>query len=245
MVVPFHRSAPYPANPAGLPEDVARELEFGLSRAFPRDLAIAGAGGPLWLRYHVGLEQSGADFHGVTIHTLVGWITDRGQRVGMVKLDEWGLPPNVTDACFFDAADACSRSTQEFANALLHAWPIRKLAEHGTVVELTRVWMHPDHAMRSIWAAAVRALIRRRYAGGFSALLLNTWPADYKAAEAEQVDWRGFSSRDRYRTALGRLAQRTLDVRPLPDGCPEDDRWWFWRPLRDGVPKPRRREPRF
>ena len=51
-------------------------------------------------------------------------------------------------------------------------------------------------AHKRLWAMAVEALIRRHYARRFSVLLLNTWLADYKAAEAQQLDWRGLDRID-------------------------------------------------
>ena len=215
---------------------------MGMQRAFPRDLSLSAENQGLWLRYQVLLKDDEFADWGVVSRELVGWISDRGRRVGMIKLDEWYLDPLIAcDRWFWEAADGHSAATADFGQALLSAWPIPRLAERGPVVELSRVWMHPDHAGRSLWAMAVRALIQRRYAKRFSVLLLNTWPADRLVEEAEQLDWRGFDKWDWTRTALGRLARRELGVRPLPRGCPEGDRWWQWRALQDGVPKPKRR----
>ena len=160
-------------------------------------------------------------------------------------LAEWRLPLWVTDRDFFEATDSWSQMTADFGAAVLSAWQPRKLALHGPIVELTRVWMHPDHAQRSLWADAVRALIQRRYAKRFAALFLTTWPADYKTEEAERLDWRGHDRWDQRRTSLGRLACQKLGVRPFPAGCLEEDRWWFWLPLQEGVPRPRKRRPRY
>ncbi len=124
--------------------------------------------------------------------------------------------------------------TSDFGIVVASAWSIRRIAEEGPPVELSRVWMRPDHAKHRLWAQAVQALIQKRYIGRFSLLLLNTWPADYKEEAAEQLDWRGISGWDRRRTSMARLARAALDVRPLPKGCFPEDRWWQWRALRAG-----------
>ena len=175
----------------------------------------------------------------------MGWVELQDQRIGMVQIDEWYVDPTVEEATFWDAADSWLQGTADFGSAVLSAWPIAKLTSHGPLVELSRVWMYPEFARNRLWAAAVEALIRRRYARRFSILLLNTWPADHKAVEAERLDWQGLSLRDFRRSSLGRLAQSALHVQPLPAGCPEDDKWWYWRALSDGVPKPRQRKSLF
>lgn len=53
----------------------------------------------------------------------------------------------------------------------------------------TRVWMAPEHARGSLWATAINGLIHHRYRCGYTALLLNTWPADYKADRIDVHGW--------------------------------------------------------
>ena len=228
-----------------MPIEVMRELDFGFQRAFPRCLRVDDNNPALWLRYRIGVRNDEYSDDGVILKELVGWLTRCGQRIGMIKLDEWHVEHGVKDLTFFYATDADSQATADFGSAVLSAWKVAKLASHGPLLELSRVWMHPDFAYNRFWAMAVEALIRRHYARRFSVLLLNTWPADYKAAEAQQLDWRGLNRWEYRRSSLGRLAQSALHVQPLPAGCPEDDRWWYWRALSNGVPKPRRRKPVF
>ena len=228
-----------------MPAEVMTELEFGFHRAFPRDLQVDNTNPALWLRYRIGVRNDEYSDDGVILKELVGWLTLQGQRIGMIKLHEWHVEPGVQDLTFFYATDAASQATADFGSAVLSAWKVAKLASHGPLLELSRVWMHLNFAHKRLWARAVEALIRRHYAGRFSVLLLNTWPADYKAAEARQLDWRGLNRWEYRRSSLGRLARSALHVQPLPAGCPEDDKWWQWRALSDGVPKPRWRKSIF
>ena len=141
----------------------------------------------------------------------------------MIQLDEWHVRHGVRDQIFLDATDSWSQATADFGAAVLSAWPISKLTAFGPLLEESRVWMHQDYAQESLWAKALEALIQHRYARRFSVLLLNTWPADYKAAEARKIDWHGRCTWDHQRSTLGRLARQTLHVKPLPAGGPEGD----------------------
>ena len=81
------------------------------------------------------------------------------------------------------------------------------------------------------------ALIRRRYEGRFSVLVLKAFPLEYEDAVREGSPFeRGFASR---RRAVQRLFARVLRVHPLPGDYGAEG--WMWRPLRDGAPRPMRR----
>ena len=229
---------------ADLPSDIVVDLHDAFYRAFPRSLKIPSSRSHLYLQYHIGpldFLVDNDDTQWVPSKVLTGWLELEGARIGMIRLNEWRPNFMTRDKEFFFATDAWSQGTADFGQAVLSAWPIAKLTPHGPLVELARVWMQPAYAKHRLWADAVEALIRHRYQNRFSVFLLNTWPADYKAQEAMQLDWRGEDRWDYRRSSLGRLAQAALNVRPLPRGCPLDDRWWFWRPLSKGVPLPRRR----
>ena len=43
----------------------------------------------------------------------------------------------------------------------------------------------------------------------------------------------------RRRTSLGRLAQAALGMQPMPTGKELENRWWCWKALSAGVPRPR------
>ena len=222
---------------------MAAELDHGFHRAFPCNLLVE-KDEQVWLRYAVLPKWAlgGEDFEdSVALREVVGWLCVGSRRIGMVKLHEWHFPLFPTDREFFNDADAHSLEASEFARATLSAWPIERLTEHGSLLQVSRVWMAAEHARTSLWAAAINGLIRSRYRRGYAAMLLNTWPQDYKADDIDVDGWRGRHRWDRRRTALAHLAERRLGVRPLPRGCPGDDAWWRWRPLTAGIPKPRRR----
>ncbi len=231
---------PRPPLFGGMPEDVSRELDFAFHRAFPHSIDLGGKG-PLWLRYGV-TERGTFDTDGdLSYREVVAWLCIGPRRVGMVRVREWHVLPWVDDRTFFWAADWHSNETYDLARATLSAWPIQRLIAHGSLLEVCRVWMAPGHAHDSLWATAINSLIRRRYARGYSAMFLNVWPADHKADSIDVDGWQGRKRWNRRRTALARLAQRTLGVQPLPRGCPSDDAWWQWRRLAPGVPAPRKR----
>jgi hypothetical protein len=92
--------------------------------------------------------------------------------------------------------------------------------------------MHPDHAKGSVCAAAAEALIRRRYQGRFSVMVMKAFPSEYEGEVEEGSPLeRGFAARQK---ATERLHTRALGVRPLPGAYVADG--WMWRPLRDDAP---------
>jgi len=224
---------------ADLPDVVQTELSYGFHRAFPRTLVVEGAPEHTSLHYVVQPLGFGFEEWDLTAKQLTGWIDVRGDIVGMIQLQEWTLHPWISRNEFLDATDSWSQGTADFGVAVASGWSIDQLAGGKPLVELSRVWMRPDHARRRLWAAVVRAVIRRRYARRFGLLLLNTWPADYKAEGIAALGWGGERVWEVRRTSLGRLAQAALGVKALPAGCVPDDRWWFWMALSDGVARPR------
>ena len=109
-------------------------------------------------------------------------------------------------------------------------------------MEISEFWMRPEYAKAGIWAEAINKLIKRRYMNRYCLMLLNCHPLYHKKAPIDTQGWRGRERWKRRRTALARLAQRKLALKPLPAAVGDDkDVWWMWRPLKAGVSEPRER----
>jgi len=230
----------------GMPHEVLSELEAAFYRSFPHRLPLTEINRKMWFRYGTTEQDEFLwDDKGLARYRMVvGWICDGKRRVGMIQLREWHLSTQITDRYFFEAADCHSQDTSDFGTAVLWVWPIRSLALIGNLLEVCLVWIQPEYAKTSIWAAALNKLIKRRYLGRYSVMLLNACPWSYKADTIDVDGWRGRERWNKRRSAIARLARRVLDMRSMPPvgDSGDEDEWWLWRPLKSGVPSPRKRE---
>ena len=153
-----------------------------------------------------------------------------------MRFDEWHPWPGLPSDDFVEGMDEYSLASSNPSMVLADAWEMEELSESGPVLELSRLWMHPDHARGNVWASVAEALVRRRCEGRFSVFVLKAFPLEYEHAVREGSPLeRGFAS---CRRAAERLFAWVLRVHPLPGDHGAEG--WMWRPLRDGAPRPMR-----
>ncbi len=112
-----------------------------------------------------------------------------------MRFDEWHPWPGLPSDDFVEGMDKYSLASSNPSMVLADAWEMEELSESGPVLELSRLWMHPDHAKGNASASVAEALVRRRCEGRFSVFVLNAFPLEYEHAVREGSPLeRGFAS---------------------------------------------------
>lgn len=220
------------------PEEIRAGGQFAQKRTRTPTIHAGGRGSDaLRFEYQTGPKFLVDGDGTITSRRLFGWLYRADERIGAIGFDEWHPLPGLDGDHFVWGMDEYSQASHSLSIVLADAWEMDELSESGPVLEFSLLWMRPDHARGSVWAPMAEALIRRRYEGRFSVLVLKAFPLEYEAAVPEGSPLeRSFASRQR---AMQRLFTRVLRVHPLPgdDGA----EGWMWRALRGDAPRPMRR----
>ncbi len=220
------------------PDDARAGLQFVYERTRTAIIPSGGKGrDALRFEYQTGPKFKVDDAGTIASRALFGWLHRADGRIGAMGFNEWHPWPGLAGDDFVWGMDECSQAAANLSVVLADAWEMDELSESGPVLEFSQVWMRPDHARGSVWAPVADALIRRRYEGRFSVLVLKAFPLEYEAAVPEGSPLeRGFALRQR---AAQRLFTRVLRVHPLPGDAGAEG--WMWRPLRGDAPRPMQR----
>lgn len=224
---------------ADMPADIAQAEGKIFDLAFPQRLMLKGAGEyRLYYRVNPYHRVPGCETWG-RHREVFCWLCAGRERVGALIFEEWSVNPLINDQQFFDMTDSITSATHAFGIALLSSWPIRSVTAHGAVLDFSRLWVRPDHARSSMWAAAVRQLVQLRYHRRYALMLLKPFPLEYERELPEGSPlYLGFTQRQ---AAMSRLYASVLGAQEMPLGTRAARDGWMWCPLKAGVPGPRKR----
>jgi hypothetical protein len=204
-----------------------------------KSAGIIGSQADLSLRYNVSRwENISYPDNAIQERKVLGVIFDGEKAIGFAEFMEWEVLFYLRDRDFLEYMDNHSRRVIDAAMALLSGWPVRKAAEHGRIVEFSRLWMRPSAARGSNWSTVVNAFINQRYRSArksrASVMLLKPFPLEYEGVfdDSGRVSRSALTLR---KAAMQRLYMRTLGARKLLSGE------WMWLAMGPGTPAPRKR----
>jgi hypothetical protein len=210
------------------------------SNGQPKTHSVQGNVGQIDLQYCMSRRYFVIDDDdgNVKFRELFCWFMKNDQRIGALKLAEWSVEPHTGNEDFLGEMDSADADVYELGMAVTSVWDVAELRIHGSLVETAFVWMMPAEARENFWVTAHAYFMKQYFARKAAVLLLRAAPLEYPQAKSPDDPLiQGLADRT---AAMVRLYRRTLGVELLPG--PAGERGWMWRPLKDGVPKPVRRD---
>lgn len=224
---------------SALPAHLMEEAESG--RAYPmRDVVGVSEG-----RECVVLARRGRlkpllyECASIFTRARVVWVMEGGERVAGMQFTEWHVDPDCSEDDFMIWMDAKSQQDCELAETLASHWHPTRLTRAGPLLEFRTLWVRPDRADGRLWPTVAARAIERAQRDECVAMVLKAFPLEYAGGVGDRLR----AAFERRRKAMMRLYRSTLDVEPFSGAAGEEG--WMWRPLAEGVPRPktRRRRP--
>jgi hypothetical protein len=182
----------------------------------------------LELRLHRSRWESDPDLPGVHHRVLRARLCVDGTHAGSFKLTEIRPTPLISRDSFFDWADAQSEQMAVLGEVICGHWEeVSDVSDFGTILELTRAWMHPSFSKGGRFALAASSLIASL--DDWVLLILKAFPLEYEGQASDQFN----AALRRRHHAMMKLYRTTLKVASFPGNAGAEG-WMF--AIKPGAP---------